>query len=68
MNVKWKGLVKQLFFRGGWRRILHPVNIVNYYISDTFSPAPEAHVVVQWSWETCRLRAGVQRPVDKKTD
>jgi hypothetical protein len=68
VGVKWKGLIRGLVFRGGWGKISCPVHITNHDISDTFNRAPEAYMAVLWSRKTCRIRAGVQRLVDKKTD
>ncbi len=68
VGVKWKGLIRGLVFIGGWGKILRSVQIMNHDISDTFNRAPEAQMAVLWSQKTCRIRAGVQRFVDKKID
>ncbi len=66
MGVKWKGLIRGLVFRGGWGKISCSVHIMNHDIFDTINRAPEAKMAVLRSRKTCRIRAGVQRLVDKK--
>jgi hypothetical protein len=41
---------------------------MDHDIPGTFNRAPEAWIAVIWSQKTCKIGAGVQRLVEKKTD